>query len=101
MREEAVQRLRFALVAVALGGVVAATACTALLPFDGRDEAIAALEGGARQDAPPPPPLCPGEGVECVPVAPSGWTGPVALYAGDPASAPACPRSFTSVVIAD
>ena len=27
----------------------------------------------------------------CVPVAPAAWNGPVALYDGDPATAPACP----------
>lgn len=73
------------------------------------DDGAAAADGGsldasvviaplADAGLPPPPPTCKMEGLACVPVAPAGWAGPFALYAGSVADAPACSGGLTSVL---
>lgn len=39
---------------------------------------------------PPPPPSCNATGFACAALAPTGWTGPFALYAGATGNAPSC-----------
>jgi len=62
-------------------------------------------DGGAEtgMDAappPPPPPTCKTDGFACVAEAPSGWTGPFALFDGLATSAPTCAGATPVQVLA-
>lgn len=49
-------------------------------------------DAGGDGETPPAPPLaCPNAGRSCVTEAPTGWNGPLIVYDGDEAAAPACP----------
>ena len=50
-------------------------------------------------DVPPPPATCGDSGWACVPIAPPGWSGPFALYDGDPADAPACDGALSDSLL--
>ncbi|MDF2696883.1 MAG: uncharacterized protein K0S65_5266, partial [Labilithrix sp.] len=61
----------------------------------GADAGSGASEGGSEGSAPDLTPSlgCP---AGCLPPAPAGWTGPSAVYDGDPAAKPAaCPSSYS------
>jgi hypothetical protein len=55
-----------------------------------------AMESGATDSASPDAVVSCGNGGVCAPAAPSGWTGPVSLYAG-PSAAPACSGGASSL----
>lgn len=73
-------------------------------PLDaGGDASSDALADAARDAAPDAAATgdCRADGHRCAESAPSGWTGPIALYDGDPGVVPACSAPFAPVRLAD